>query len=59
VVYSDDDDVLDGSIHSIQKNKDTLVVASKEMGLEVNADKTVYGQVSKSECRTKSLYKYW
>ena len=27
-------------VHSIKKNTNTLVVASKEIGLEVNADKT-------------------
>ena len=58
MVYSDDNNnMLDGSVHSIQKNKDALVVASKEIRLEVNADKTVCDQVSKSECRTKSLNK--
>jgi len=49
-------DTLDGSVYSTKKT-DALVVASKEIGLEVNADKTVYGQVLKLECRTKSLYK--
>ena len=29
-------------IHTINKNTETLVVASKEIGLEVNADKTKY-----------------
>jgi len=49
-------DTLDGSVYSIKKT-DALVVASKETGLEVNADKTVYSQVLKLEPRTKSLYK--
>jgi hypothetical protein len=49
-------DTLDGSVYSIKKT-DALVVASKEIGLEVNADKTVYGQVLKLEYRTKPLYK--
>jgi len=35
-----DVNMLVGSIHSIQKNAEALVVASKETGLEVNADKT-------------------
>ena len=32
--------ILDGSIQVIKKQTETLVVASKEIGLEVNADKT-------------------
>jgi len=31
-----------GSIHTINKNAKALVVATKETGLEVNADKTKY-----------------
>jgi len=30
------------SLHTIQENKETLVFTSKEIGLEVNADKTKY-----------------
>jgi hypothetical protein len=33
---------LGGSVHSIKKNTEALVVASKEIGLEANADKTKY-----------------
>jgi hypothetical protein len=29
-------------VHTIQKNAEALVVASKETGLEINADKTMY-----------------
>jgi len=31
---------LEGSVHTVKENGDALVVASKEIGLEVNADKT-------------------
>ena len=43
LVYADDN-VLGRSIrvHTIKKNTETLIVASKETGLEVNADKTKY-----------------
>jgi hypothetical protein len=42
LVYADDVNILDGSIHTIKKNTEALVVASKENGLEVNADRTMY-----------------
>ena len=34
--------MLGRSIHTIMENKEALIVASKEIGLEVNADKTRY-----------------
>jgi hypothetical protein len=34
--------MLGGSIHTIKKNTEALMVASKEIGLEVNAEKTKY-----------------
>jgi len=33
---------LDGSVHAIKKNTEVLEVGSKEIRLEVNADKTKY-----------------
>jgi len=42
LVYADDVNILGGSIHTIKENAEALVVASKENGLEVNADKTKY-----------------
>ena len=39
VVYGDDANILRASILTIQQNAEALVVASKESGLEVNADK--------------------
>jgi len=42
LVYADDVNMLGGIVRSIEKNTDTLVVASKVVGLEVNADKTKY-----------------
>jgi hypothetical protein len=40
LVYADDVNILGGSVHAIKKNTEGLVVASKEIGLEVNAEKT-------------------
>ena len=36
-----------GSVHTVKKNIEALVVASKEIGLEVNADKTKYMVMSR------------
>jgi hypothetical protein len=36
----DDDDILGGSIHTVRKNTEALVITNKEIGLEVNAEKT-------------------
>jgi hypothetical protein len=41
-VYADDVNKLGGSVHTVKKNAGALVMASKETGLEVNADKTKY-----------------
>jgi hypothetical protein len=44
-----DDITLGGSIHTIKKNTEALVVASKETGLEVNADTTEYAVMSRDQ----------
>jgi hypothetical protein len=40
---------LSGSVHSVEKNKEALVVASKEVGLVANADKTKYTVMSQDQ----------
>ena len=42
LVYADNVNVLGGSVHIIKENTGALVVASKETGLGINADKTKY-----------------
>ena len=42
LVYADDVNILGGSMHTIEKNTEALVVVRKEIGLEVYADKTKY-----------------
>jgi len=58
LVYVVDINTLGGSIHTVGKNIDVLLVFSKETGLEVNADKTKYMVfVSRPVCRKKSQNK--
>ena len=42
LAYADDVNILGGSVHTVKKNAETLVAATKEIGLEVNAHKTKY-----------------
>ena len=37
-----DVNILGGSVHTVKGNAEALIVASKEIGLEVNADKTKF-----------------
>ena len=39
---ADNVNILGGSVHTVKENGEALVVATKEIGLEVNADKTKY-----------------
>ena len=45
LVYADDN-ILVGSIHTIKESTESSVVANKETGLEVKADKTMYMVIS-------------
>jgi len=49
MVYAVDVNILSGSIHTIQKNTEGLVVTNKENGLEVNAEKTKYMFMSQNQ----------
>jgi hypothetical protein len=42
LVNADDVNILGTSVHTVKENIGTLVVAIKEIGLEVNVDKTKY-----------------
>jgi len=46
LVSAGDVNILGGCIHTIEKNTEALVVASLEIGLEVNADKAKYMDMS-------------
>jgi hypothetical protein len=49
LVYADDVNTLGGSVHTIKKNAQAVVVASKENGLQVNAGKTMYMVMSRDQ----------
>jgi len=49
LVYHDYVNVLGGSIYTIKKNTEALVATSKEIVLEVNAEKTKYTVMSRDE----------
>jgi hypothetical protein len=40
LLHDDDVNILGGNLHNIKENAEALLVASKETGLEVYADKT-------------------
>jgi hypothetical protein len=56
LVNADDVKLLGVNIGTIKKNTETLIGASKDVGLEVNLGKSmkVYVAVSSRECRAKS-----
>jgi hypothetical protein len=54
LVYADDVNRLDDNKYTTKENREALIDASKEVGLEVNAEKPeVYVSVSSPECRAK------
>jgi len=40
LAYADDVNILGGGIHALKENAEALVAATREIGLEVSADKT-------------------
>jgi hypothetical protein len=42
LAYTDDVNLLGDNIDTIKKNTETLIDASKEVGLEINVEKTKY-----------------
>ena len=49
LAYADDVNKLAGSIHTLKENAEALVAATREIGLEVNVDKTKYMVMSRDQ----------
>jgi len=49
LAYADDVNILGGTIHTLKENAEALVAATREIGLEVGADKTKYVVMSRDQ----------
>jgi len=49
LVYANGVNILGESVNTVKENAETLMVASKEIGLDVNADKTKYMAMSRDQ----------
>ena len=59
LVYADEVNTLGESVHTVEGNAKCLSVASKEIGLEVNADKTKYRVMSRDKNKGRNYYYYY
>jgi len=48
-MYYDDVNILEGGIHTLKENAEALVPATREIGLEVSADKSKYMIMSRDQ----------
>ena len=49
LAYADDVNILAGSIYTLKENAEALLAATREIGLEVSADKTKYMFMSRDQ----------
>jgi hypothetical protein len=54
LAYTDDVNLLGDNTDAIKKNKETLIDASKEVGLEINVEKTKYKSLFCQQCAGKN-----
>jgi hypothetical protein len=54
LAYADDVNILGDNLDTIRKSTETLVGASKEVGLEINIEKTKYMLLSRHQNIAKS-----
>ena len=50
LVYADDVNMLGENLQTIRKNTEIFIKASKDIGLEVNSDKTKYKGWNRKKC---------
>jgi len=49
LAHADDVNILEGSLHTLKENAEALVAATREIGLEISADKTKYMVMSRDQ----------
>ena len=49
LAYADDVNIVGGSIYTVKENAEALVAASREIGLDVSADKFKYMVMSRDQ----------
>jgi len=54
LAYADDVNILRERVHTIKKNTEAVVVGGKEIGLDVNADKTKHVVMSRDQSEGRS-----
>jgi hypothetical protein len=47
LVYADDNNLLGDSVNTIKENSETLLEAGRDVGIEINAEKTKYVNMSR------------
>jgi hypothetical protein len=56
--YANYVNILGGGVHTIKENAEILLVASKEIGLDVNVDKTKYIEAARSRFDPRNCLYY-
>ena len=57
LAYANDVTILGGNIHPLKENTEALVAATREIGLEVSADKTKYMVMSRDQNAGRILFR--